>query len=240
MAHFILVHGAWHGGWCWSHVVPRLEALGHRVEAPDLPSHGADPRPAVGVTLEDYASSVRALVDDAPEPVVLVGHSMGGLVIGRVSELVPGKVALGIYVTAILPDLDGAPLVPVASAPLRKNLVPSEDQSTIEFAASGAREVFYGQCTDEDVAFALERLCPQSSSVLARSPMLTASGFGGVPRIYIECLQDQALTLESQREMVRRTGCQGVRSIDTDHSPFFSAPDELVSILHEAALPAAG
>lgn len=235
MAHFILVHGAWHGGWCWAHVVPRLQALGHHVEAPDLPSHGADPRSPVGITLDDYAESVRAAALAAPEPVILVGHSMGGLVISRTTELVPEKVALGVYLAAFIPELAGGPLLLAASAAIGEHLVPSEDGNVLRFAPGGARSVFYGHCTDEDVAFAVERLCPQSASVLTTSPLLSAARFGRVPRVYIECLDDRAITLESQREMHERAGCQRVRSIDTDHSPFFSTPDQLVSILHETS-----
>ena len=81
MATFVLIHGAWHGGWCWRKVVPHLEAAGHTVIAPDLPSHGDDPTPAAEVTLDDYVRRVCEILDAQDEPVVLVGHSMGGLLV---------------------------------------------------------------------------------------------------------------------------------------------------------------
>src|SRR5215831_7941965 len=84
--HFVLVHGAWHGAWAWYRVRALLEADGHTVSVLDLPSHGIDRTPAKGVTLADYVNAVVAVVDAAAEPVVLVGHSMAGVVISSVAE----------------------------------------------------------------------------------------------------------------------------------------------------------
>lgn len=235
MARFILIHGAWHGGWCWWRIVERLTALGHEVEAPDLPSHGADPTPASGVTLRDYAASICRRIDASDVAPILVGHSMGGLVVSQVAEERPDRIAKTIYLAAILAEIGGVPLAPVASKPLRESLRPSADGRVIEFAPEGAREVFYAHCSDEDVAFALARLCPQSASVLSTAPLLSAERFGHVPRVYIECLEDRALPVEQQREMYGRIGCPDVYSIATDHSPFFSRPDELTTILHDLA-----
>lgn len=78
MSTFVLIHGAAHGGWCWYKVVPLLEKQGHTVLAPDLPSHGRDKTPLAAVTLQLYVDSVCKLLDEQQEPVILVGHSMGG------------------------------------------------------------------------------------------------------------------------------------------------------------------
>ncbi len=75
MSRFVLVHGAWHGAWCWNKVVPLLEAKGHSVDAIDLPGHGSDVTPIAEVTLERYAERVGRALRAEPEPAVLVGHS---------------------------------------------------------------------------------------------------------------------------------------------------------------------
>lgn len=74
MTTFVLIHGAWHGGWCWDKVVPLLEQAGHVAVAPDLPSHGADRTPVAEVTLDAYVARVCEILDAQPEPVVLLGH----------------------------------------------------------------------------------------------------------------------------------------------------------------------
>src|SRR5262249_21839783 len=100
--HFVLVHGAWHGAWGWYRVRALLAAEGHTVSVLDLPSHGIDRTPAKGITLADYVNAVVAVVDAAAEPVVLVGHSMAGVVISSVAEARPQKVASLIYLAAYL------------------------------------------------------------------------------------------------------------------------------------------
>ena len=93
MTTFVLVHGSWHGSWCWCRVVPELEALGHRVLALDLPGHGDDATPVARITLAAYAECVAAVVRGAAEPVVLVGHSFGGIVISQAAELIPERIS---------------------------------------------------------------------------------------------------------------------------------------------------
>ena len=92
MANFMLIHGAWHGGWCWHKVVAELSRRGHRVVAPDLPAHGDDSTTRELVTLEAYADRVVEHLDDVSGPVCLVGHSMGGMVISAVGERVPERI----------------------------------------------------------------------------------------------------------------------------------------------------
>ena len=78
MAAFVLVHGAWHGAWCWQRVIPHLQAKGHTVIAPDLPGLGEDKTDAAGVTLADNVACIGKALDQAGEKAILVGHSLGG------------------------------------------------------------------------------------------------------------------------------------------------------------------
>src|SRR5690242_4856292 len=102
MATFVMAHGAWHGGWCWTKVVPLLERAGHAAIAPDLPGHGADTTPAREVTLQAYTDRVCQVALAQAEPVVLVGHSMGGLVISQAAEQCPEAMRTLVYITAFL------------------------------------------------------------------------------------------------------------------------------------------
>ncbi len=100
MATYILVHGAWLDQHCWDLVTPALRMAGHTVVAPDLPGHGSDSTPLAGQTLDAYAERILTEVDAAVQPVILVGHSMGGIVISTVAERRPAKVARLVYLAA--------------------------------------------------------------------------------------------------------------------------------------------
>lgn len=100
----VLLHGGWHGAWCWHKVVPHLQAAGHGVHVPDLPAHGRHWRLARGrTTLADMARHVCRLVDELDGPVFIVAHSRGGIVASTVAEMVrPGKVAGLAYLAAYM------------------------------------------------------------------------------------------------------------------------------------------
>src|SRR5262245_54633440 len=89
---YLLIHGAWHGGWCWEKVAPRLREAGHMAPAPTL----------AGQTLEDWTDQVCEILAAQSQPVVLVGHSRGGIVISRAAERLPGKIQTLVYLNAFL------------------------------------------------------------------------------------------------------------------------------------------
>src|SRR5687767_10121804 len=101
MGSFLLVHGAWHGAWCWYKVAALLRARGHEVRAIDLPSHGIDARAPGSVTLEDYVDAAHTALDGMSRPVV-VGHSMGGIVLSALAEKHPERIGSLVYVAAFL------------------------------------------------------------------------------------------------------------------------------------------
>src|SRR5919201_534684 len=102
MSTFVLVHGAWHGGWVWDRVAQQLQESGHKVLAPDLPAHGSDRTPAGQITLRHYVDHVVSCIDSCAEPVVLAGHSMGGIVISSAAERRPESIRALVYVCAFL------------------------------------------------------------------------------------------------------------------------------------------
>jgi pimeloyl-ACP methyl ester carboxylesterase len=105
VAKFLLIHGAWQGAWAWQQVTPLLTSAGHTVIAVDLPGDGSDDTPPEDVTTMLYAERAAALIDQAAEPVIVVGHSMGGTVAAQVSELRSCHITVAIYLCAfLLPD----------------------------------------------------------------------------------------------------------------------------------------
>src|SRR5580692_1596120 len=94
---FLLIHGAWHGGWCWRRVAPLLEPKGHQAVAADLPGHGADQTPTAPVTPESYTARICEIAGAQSEPVILVGHSMGGIAITQAAEDCPDKIRALVY-----------------------------------------------------------------------------------------------------------------------------------------------
>ncbi len=236
MSTFLLVHGAWHGAWCWYKLVPRLEKLGHKVITTDLPSLGRDRTSVKRVSLATWRDHLCHILDEQPEPVVLVGHSRGGIVISEVAEHRPERIRLLVYLAAFLPR-NGESLFDLA-AHAEGSLVPpsmvmSEDKTSSVVREDVVRDAFYGECSDED--FALARLClqPEPTLPLATPVQLSDAKFGTVPRVYIECLRDRAVTPPFAHRMVAAQPCREVLTIDTDHSPFFSRPDELAAHLNK-------
>jgi pimeloyl-ACP methyl ester carboxylesterase len=231
---FLLIHGAWHGGWCWHKVVARLRAAGHGALAPDLPSLGRDRTPPAGITLESWTESVVAHLDAHAEPVILVGHSRAGVLISGAAEARPERIRLLVYLAAYLLG-EGESVSQRAlqdrDSLVVPNMVPSADRKTAKLRAQSVREALYGQCTEEDVILAQSLLAPEAITPLTTPLHITPENFGRVPRVYIECRRDRAVSLAEQRRMYAAVPCREIRSMDTDHAPFFSAPDELAQHL---------
>jgi len=234
MTTFVLIHGAAHGGWCWHKVVPLLEAAGHKAIAPDLLGLGADLTPVAEISLKHWVDQVVALVEAQPEPVVLVGHSRGGLIVSEVAERVPDRVIRVVYLTAFL-LADGQTLGDVASTDetsmIPPNLVIDEEAGTWLIRPEAAVEGFFADCSAEDLAYTFPRLRPEPLFSLSTPIRVSAERFGRVPRTYVECLQDRAITIECQRRMQAVWPCRRILTLDTAHSPFMSAPRALTDAL---------
>ena len=237
MSTFVLVHGAGHGAWCWFKLVPELEALGHRAVTLDLPGLGEDRTPVAEVTFAGTIDRVVEVVGREAEPVILVGHSLGGVSISATAERIPDRIKLLIYLAAFLPRdgdsvnaiYEGAESIKdTGPAPIR-----SADGLALSHTPEGARQRFYQDCSEEDVAVCLARLKPQPLLMRTTPVRVTPERFGRVPRAYIHCLNDQASPIARQRLMVARMPCRLVASLPTGHSPFLSAPAELAKVMSE-------
>ncbi|HVA24827.1 MAG TPA: alpha/beta fold hydrolase [Chloroflexota bacterium] len=235
MAAFVLIHGAWHGGWCWDKVAALLRDAGHTVVTPDLPGHGSDATPLADIGLDTYVNRAIEVLEAQQEPVILAGHSMGGLVITQASELRPEKVKALVYVTAFIPR-DGESLSQLSSADqeslLNQNRELDRERGVMWVRPEAHRQVFYHDCTDEDVVRAAQLLVPAVAVKPNVTPVhTTVDAFGRIPKYYVECLQDRAIRPHVQRLMYQHTPCQRVFTLDSSHSPFFSMPSELARCL---------
>lgn len=238
MSKFVLVHGSWHGAWCWDALVPLLQAKGHAVSTPDLPAHGADHTPVADVTLQSYVDCVREVVDAATEPVVLVGHSMGGVVISGVAESHPDRIKRLVYVAGFLLQ-DGETLLQLGQADAESlvlpNLQPSTDQSYATLRDGALDDIFYHDCDPAVASAAKARLTPEPLRPVVTPLRITSPNFGRVPRAYVLCEHDHAITLGAQRRMLQAMPCAPVVSLPSSHSPFYSMPQGLVDALAQLA-----
>ncbi|HEY4704869.1 MAG TPA: alpha/beta fold hydrolase, partial [Thermoplasmata archaeon] len=111
------------------------------------------------------------------------------------------------------------------------NLVVSEDQASATVRPEAIRDAFYGACAREEAARAQSLLVPQALAPFQTPVRMTRARWGRIPRVYIECLRDRAISPSVQRKMYTALPCRKVIAMDTDHSPFYSAPRELADHL---------
>ncbi len=242
MSTYVLIHGSWHGAWCWYKVTARLEAAGHEVIVPDMPGHGRDWRARREVTVHDDVDTILRILDKAPEPVVLVVHSRNGMVVAQAAEKRPEKIRSIVFLASLLPPIGDV-------APLAESMTegqwahdPDSDfatQNCIDYDPEAGfdmlqrrvfKETLYADCSDDDVALSYALLTPEPRGPQSATDMpirTTQERFGTVPRYYIELTQDRAVSIGWQRRLHQATPCEQVFSIDSSHSAYFSQPDRL-------------
>jgi pimeloyl-ACP methyl ester carboxylesterase len=236
MARFLLVHGSWQGAWCWQQLVPRLEAHGHSVLALDLPGYGTDSARAATTTLDDYIACVVEAVGAYEEAPVLLGHSFGAF-ISQVAEAIPDRIRCLIFLSAIIPP-NGCSMMHSVNQFDPEYLAQIEwapDRRSVRISPEGAAKFLYPECPPAIFQSVLPRLGVQSVSPYEYLFSLSDANFGRVPRHYIRCLRDRVVPPKLQDEICASHGLKNVHSLDTDHSPFFSAPEEFAALLHTIA-----
>jgi pimeloyl-ACP methyl ester carboxylesterase len=229
---YILVHGAWQGAWCWEKVIAQLQKAGHTAVAVELPAHGADQTPVSGASLGSYVQTVAQVIERQTGPVILVGHSMAGVVISAVAERMPDRVAALIYVAAYLLQ-NGETVVQVSQAGtdsvVGANMEFAPDYSTVGVKTDALREAFAADASDADFGRLSQMYKPEPTGPFNTPLLVTAERFGRVPRRYIRTAQDRAVTPMLQDAMLANVPCERVITMETSHSPFLSAPEELAS-----------
>lgn len=222
---FVLVHGAWHGAWCWEVLAQQLRERGHEVVAPDLPAQGDHPPSARDVTHEDVTSSIARELESES---ILVGHSLGGYWVDVVSARAPERVAKLVQLATPVSARGELWVDTLGRCSTGFELEPLDPALGAFPPPKDPLAAFYHLCPPERAAAAVRRLRPLPARPLdaARVP---ERGFEG-PRLAVLCRDDRAFPLEGVERCAREAGVPSI-TIDGDHSPFYSNPERLADVL---------
>lgn len=228
MPTFALVHGAWHGAWCWERLAPKLAAAGSRVVAVDLPCED------VSAGCREYAGIVLAsLADTSGDDVVLVAHSAGGLTVPLVASAMPVRAIA--FVAALLPKpaqcfADQNALEGILLADYQRGVKLDSEGRRRWFDADIARRTMYSGCTDADAAWAFARLRAQASTIYTESSPLAA--WPDVPIIDVRGEDDQLVSPTwAARSVSARLGVAPIVLPDAGHTLIVSHAPQLADIL---------
>jgi pimeloyl-ACP methyl ester carboxylesterase len=228
MTSFALIHGGWHGAWCWELLTPELQQRGHRVVTVDLPSEDA------GATFDDYADIVAAALEegcDIDDDTVLVGHSLGGYVLPLVAQR--RSVSRLVYICALVAD----PGRSAAEQDREDRMVnrahwgglAKVDGCTHWVDRDLARAMFYQDCDERIGDEAFPRLRGQASHPLLQP--CTLAQLPSVPSTYIVCADDQMIDPTWSRRVAAERLKAALVELPGGHSPFYSRPSELADVL---------
>lgn len=231
----VLVHGAWHGAWCWDFVSPLLTAAGLEVVCVDLPGRGENMEALAD--LHGDAQAVTAVLDAISAPIVLVGHSYGGAVVTEAG--VHDRVVHLVYIAAFAleqgetvahaaaDEARAARLDHTGRPKLADALISDDDGKTTTVRSDMAVRLFYNECPPAVASWAVPRLGRHRMGNFDQE--VAACGWRAHPSTYIACGLDNAVHPDLQRIMAKRT----TRSVElaADHSPFLGRPQEIAELL---------
>ncbi len=233
MKTLILVHGTFADGHSFDAIVPLLQARQFKVLAPHLPGHGGDAAPTAQLTLESYVAAVSGLVE-REDDVVLVGHSMAGMIVSQVAERHPQRLDAVVYVAGYLP-CSGDSLQKLAEGD-PDSLVGQNMQFAADYSTVTLKHSAVAQAICADVAEPVQRLIVAGQKPEALKPFqgtvsLTPERFGSVKKAYIQTENDRAVTPSLQAKMLARYPAMPTQSMKTSHLPFVAQPDAFVQAL---------
>ena len=236
---FVIVPGAWSAPYAWDNVKASLEKSGNKVIVVQLPGHGSDQAPPQNLTMDVYRDMVVSTLDTISGKVILVGHSLGGVVISEVAEKVPSKIEKLVYVAAFVP-LSGQSLLDLASTDttsvLGANLRPSADNLTLDIVHDQIINGFIQDGTTDLQNLVLANYRAEPAIPLTNKVTLTAANYGSVSKVYIKTLLDHAVTPTLQKRMLAATtGFSTVYQLNTGHCPFLVKADSVAILLTQIA-----
>jgi pimeloyl-ACP methyl ester carboxylesterase len=233
---FVLVHGAFQGPYAWYSVKEQLEKAGQKVVVVELPGHGQDQTSPSAINMNLYRDKVISEISKIKGKVILVGHSMGGVIITAVADKIPERIEKLVYLAAFIPA-NGQALIDYASkdadSQLNPALSPSADHTTVSVAKEKLFSIF---C--QDGAPAIEQVLMSNNRAEPAAPFydkitLNASVFNSMQKYYIYTVLDKALSYKIQQQMVNVAGITKIYTLNSSHCPHLSVPDKVTSILLE-------
>jgi len=237
----VLLHGAFQDGVStWSKVAPLLEAAGYKVVVVTLPGRNGDGVDPHSLTTERYRDAALALIDAEPAPVILVGHSFGGITISNVAEAAPDKIKALVYLSAYLPQ-DGESLLALAQLDRDSYLgKPGNLEFTPDYALASIKEdqkavIFANDALEADLETIVASLSPEPAGPQGMPVHLTETKFGRVPKFYIQTLQDHTVSPYLQELMMSHTQLVKVSQIDGGHASYITQPQAVAAAILDAA-----
>jgi len=242
---FVLVHGGYHGAWCWDRLTPELEKLGHSAVAIDLP--GCNQRWAERASLGSWRSALREVIEEGD---VLVGHSMGGFAIALAADEVPDKIGRLIFLSAAVPvegeAMGAATADNVATEWPTTVGLPYEDfLEVVEIPNQGpcvrltkqvaANKLFYHDCSPDDQDWAWEHLTPLPLAPSLESFHVPRFWSAPIPRDFVLTTDDYSHPREMDNLFMRRLGLSTCFGIFSSHSPFVSQVKSTARVLDACA-----
>lgn len=235
----VLVHGAFEDAAVWKDVEKELKAAGHATVAVNLPGRPANPLDPKATSLDLYRDTVVKVLKEQKEPVILVGHSFGGVTISVVAEAAPGKVQTLVYVAAYLPR-DGESLLDLAkrdktSQVKETDFLIDKEKLTASIAKDRRAFLFAEDCSDEVKKAIPDQLLDEPVIAQGTPVKLTADKYGKVRRAYVHTTKDNVISFAFQEEMVKAAPVAKAAKLDTGHTPFLAAPKKLAEAILDVA-----
>jgi pimeloyl-ACP methyl ester carboxylesterase len=231
---YVLVHGAWQAPYVWTTVKEQLEKAGQKVVVVELPAHGDDYTSPANVSIDVYRDKVISAILSTKQKVILVGHSMGGVVITAVAEQIPDHIKKLVYIGAFLPA-NGQSLLDLADQDaqslLGPSLIPSKDQLTLDVVHANITNIFCQDGTDAIKKLVLDNYRVEPAIPFTNKVTVTDANFGKVDKYYIHTLMDHAVGIDLQNRMADAAHITKIFSVNTGHSPFLTQPLEVTKIL---------
>ncbi len=232
---YVLLHGAFHGAWCWRAVADRLRAAGHRVTVPTQTGLGERRHLlSAQITLDTFVTDlVEHMEAEEVEAAVLVGHSFGGNAITGAADRIPGRIGHLVYLDAMVLGDGDTPWgrMPPAQAAERRRGVMEQGGGVVAMPPPVSA---FGVPESHPLAdWVRRRLTPHPAATYATPLRLAHPPGNGLPRTYIACTDPWYAPLAWAREAVRAQPGWDWREIATGHDAMVTAPDELARMLLE-------
>ncbi|MDN3548859.1 alpha/beta fold hydrolase [Mucilaginibacter aquaedulcis] len=233
----VIVPGAWSDPSAWAFVEPLLKAKGFDVITVNLPGHGKDSTSFANISLQSYVDAVKTAIGEK-DNIILVGHSMAGIIISQVAEDMPGQIKKLVYVAAFLPKT-GESLLTLAQtdadAHVGKYLQINKETGSADIAKNGIIDAFAADAPQPVQEIVVASVKAEPLAPLATPVNLTDARFGSVVKIYIHTLNDHTVSYKLQQKMVAATNVKKEYSLNSSHTPFLSMPDKLAEIISKEA-----
>lgn len=235
---YVLVHGAWQAPYVWDAVKTKLISEGNNVTVVELPGHGSDMTDPSTLTINTYRDKVLDAISKINGKVILVGHSLGGIIISAVAEQNPSKIEKLVYLAAYLPT-SGQSLFGIAKTDpgsqlgITGNLIMNNGGLTVDVKQDQIVNIFIPDGSAQVQSLVLQNYRSEPGIPLQTPVILTSANFGSVEKVYIKTLQDRVVSPGLQNRMIASAmgGVKAVYQLNTSHSAFLAKPDSVAILL---------